>query len=113
MNKHRVSIPRGAGVIPFARWLKSPRPVWVSPRLGQENSGGLGSVYLYEQASTGPHLTTLPQIQAGQYEGLKRSYQDPRALAGFWPPWTHPTPVTAVGAREFLIALTLILILLT
>jgi glutamate formiminotransferase len=110
MNKHQGEHPRigATDVIPFTPLAEVTMAecVDLARDLGQEIAEKLGiPVYLYEQASTGPHLTTLPQIRAGQYEGLKEAIKTPERWPDFGPHETHPTAgATAVGAREFLIA---------
>lgn len=62
-------------------------------------------VYLYGAASTSDYRKTVPQIRAGEYEGLQEKLVNPQwkpdfGLAEFVPNWG----ATIVGARKFLIA---------
>ncbi len=64
--------------------------------------------YLYESAATKPERKNLATVRSGEYEGLAKKLSDPN-----WKPDAGPaefnervaqTGVTAVGARDFLIA---------
>ncbi|KAK7109256.1 formimidoyltransferase-cyclodeaminase-like [Littorina saxatilis] len=62
-------------------------------------------VYLYGEAAIDEKRQALPNVRAGEYEGLPEKLQDPEwkpdfGQADFIPPWG----ATAVGARKFLIA---------
>jgi glutamate formiminotransferase/formiminotetrahydrofolate cyclodeaminase len=71
-------------------------------RLGQELEV---PVYLYEAAAQADYRRSLPQIRAGEYEGLAQKLADPR-----WQPDAGPAVfdarwgATVTGARNFLIA---------
>lgn len=65
-------------------------------------------VYLYESAASHPDRKNLSTVRAGEYEGLAQKLKDPH-----WQPDAGPaefndhvarTGVTAIGARDFLIA---------
>ncbi|WP_419176332.1 glutamate formimidoyltransferase [Desulfosediminicola sp.] len=62
-------------------------------------------LYLYEEAAEHDYRRKLPDVRAGEYEGLAEKLQDPR-----WKPDFGPTDfvpewgITATGARKFLIA---------
>jgi glutamate formiminotransferase/formiminotetrahydrofolate cyclodeaminase len=74
----------------------------VGRRLGEE----LGiSVYLYEHAASKPERRNLAKVRAGEYEGMADKLQDPEWAPDFGPTTLNAQAgVTAVGAREFLIA---------
>ncbi|BFZ01941.1 hypothetical protein BsWGS_04980 [Bradybaena similaris] len=62
-------------------------------------------VFLYGAASNVDYRKTLPQVRAGEYEGLQEKLKDPKwkpdyGLPEFVPSWG----ATATGARKFLIA---------
>ncbi|XP_049786882.1 formimidoyltransferase-cyclodeaminase-like [Schistocerca cancellata] len=62
-------------------------------------------VYLYGAASSQDYRKTVPQIRAGEYEGLEEKLEDPQwkpdyGPAAFCPKWG----ATMVGVRKFLLA---------
>jgi glutamate formiminotransferase/formiminotetrahydrofolate cyclodeaminase len=62
-------------------------------------------VFLYEEAAEKKYRRTLPQIRAGEYEGLAEKLQSPRWKPDFGPARLVPEwGATATGARFFLIA---------
>ncbi|XP_059175459.1 formimidoyltransferase-cyclodeaminase-like [Physella acuta] len=62
-------------------------------------------VYLYGAASDTEYRKTLPQIRAGEYEGLQDKLKDPLWKPDFGPTAFVPSwGATVVGARKFLIA---------
>ncbi len=62
-------------------------------------------VYLYEYASERDYRKTLPQIRAGEYEGLADKIRKPEWYPDFGPPEFIPEwGATVTGARFFLIA---------
>ncbi|MDK2927303.1 MAG: glutamate formiminotransferase / 5-formyltetrahydrofolate cyclo-ligase [Bacillota bacterium] len=110
MEEHHGEHPRigATDVIPFipVTEVTMAECVELARSLGREIAEKLGiPVYLYEEASTRPHLKTLPQIRKGEYEGLKEAVRNPERWPDFGPHELHPTAgATVVGAREFLIA---------
>lgn len=74
----------------------------LGKRVGQE----LGiSVYLYENAASRPERRNLATVRAGEYEGMAEKLKDPKWAPDFGPTTLHEKAgVTAIGAREFLIA---------
>jgi glutamate formiminotransferase/formiminotetrahydrofolate cyclodeaminase len=74
----------------------------VGKRIGQE----LGiPVYLYEHAASKPERRNLAKVRAGEYEGMADKLRDPEWAPDFGPTTLNAQAgVTAVGAREFLIA---------
>lgn len=62
-------------------------------------------VFLYEHAASRPERRNLARIRSGEYEGMAEKLRDPAWMPDFGPSAPHPRAgVTAVGAREFLIA---------
>lgn len=62
-------------------------------------------VYLYGEAASEGHRKTLPQVRAGEYEGLLDKLTKDEWKPDFGPSEFIPTwGATAVGARKFLIA---------
>ena len=78
----------------------------IARKLGERVGRELGiSVYLYGDAAAKPDRRSLAVVRAGEYEAMVEKIQKPE-----WKPDFGPTElnrragVTAVGAREFLIA---------
>lgn len=62
-------------------------------------------VFLYEKSATAPHRENLSEIRKGEFEGFFEKIKQPMWKPDFGPDQVHPTAgVTAVGAREYLIA---------
>jgi len=62
-------------------------------------------VYLYEKAANNDERKNLATIRAGEYEGFKEKIKDPNWKPDYGiPNYNEKSGVTAVGAREFLIA---------
>lgn len=62
-------------------------------------------VYFYAEAATRPQRRWLPDIRAGEYEGLGQKMADPSWAPDVGTPTPHPTAgATVVGARRPLIA---------
>ncbi|MGC8902806.1 MAG: glutamate formimidoyltransferase [Fervidobacterium sp.] len=62
-------------------------------------------VYLYERSATSPGRENLSEIRKGEFEGFFEKIKDPKWKPDFGPDKVHETAgVTAIGAREFLIA---------
>ncbi len=80
--------------------------VELSKKLGKRIAEELGiPVYLYERSATRPERENLSEIRKGEFEGFFEKIKDPKWEPDFGKPEVHPTAgVTAVGAREFLIA---------
>ncbi len=80
--------------------------VELSKKLGKRIAEELGiPVYLYERSATKPERENLSEIRKGEFEGFFEKIKDPKWEPDFGKPEVHPTAgVSAVGAREFLIA---------
>ena len=74
----------------------------LAKRIGEELSI---PVFLYERSATTPERENLANIRKGEFEGFCEKIKDPNWKPDYGPETVHPTAgVTAVGAREFLIA---------
>jgi glutamate formiminotransferase/formiminotetrahydrofolate cyclodeaminase len=63
-------------------------------------------VYLYEAAASSPARRNLADVRSGEYEGLANKLNNPDWKPDFGPTTFVPeTGATAIGARDFLIAL--------
>ncbi|HEX9795126.1 MAG TPA: glutamate formimidoyltransferase [Planctomycetota bacterium] len=83
-----------AEVVPYAHEL--------AQRLGEE--AGL-TIYCYENAARKPERRNLATVRAGEYEGLADKLADPAWQPDFGPAtFNARSGVTAVGARDFLVA---------
>ncbi|MEN3011056.1 MAG: glutamate formimidoyltransferase [Candidatus Bipolaricaulaceae bacterium] len=107
---HRGEHPRmgAVDVVPFVpvRGVKMADCVALARTVGQEIWRRFRvPVYLYAEAATRPERQDLAEIRKGEFEGFFAKIQDPQWAPDFGEPVVHPTAgVTAVGAREFLIA---------
>lgn len=110
MTKHKGEHPRmGAlDVCPFipVRGVTIDECVEVSKTFGARLARELSvPVFLYGAASTKDYRKTMPQIRAGEYEGLREKLQKPEwapdfGTQDFVPSWG----ATVTGVRKFLIA---------
>jgi glutamate formiminotransferase/formiminotetrahydrofolate cyclodeaminase len=74
----------------------------VGQRIGEELRI---PVYLYEHAASTPERRNLADVRSGEYEGLQDKLARPEWKPDFGPAvFNGKSGVTAVGAREFLIA---------
>lgn len=74
----------------------------LAKRIGEELEY---PVYLYEKAANKPERENLATVRAGEYEGLKEKLTKPEWKPDFGPAKFVPQAgVTAVGARNFLVA---------
>ncbi|MCF7803185.1 MAG: glutamate formimidoyltransferase [Candidatus Marinimicrobia bacterium] len=63
------------------------------------------SVFLYAESATVPNRKNLADIRRGEYEGMAEKLKNPEWRPDFGPTELNPKAgVTAIGAREFLIA---------
>ncbi len=110
MRRHHGEHPRmgATDVVPFVPVsdITMDECAEIARRVGRRIGDELGiSVYLYEHAASRPERRNLSRVRAGEYEGMAEKLEDPE-----WKPDFGPTElnakagVTAVGAREFLIA---------
>ena len=62
-------------------------------------------VFLYESAASAPHRKNLALVRSGEYEGLEAKLRLPEWQPDFGPArFVAETGTTAIGARDFLIA---------
>lgn len=110
MRMHKGEHPRmgATDVIPLVPVMNITMEecVELSKRLGERIGQELNiPVFLYERSATAPHRENLADIRKGEFEGFFEKIKDPRWKPDFGPEEVHPTAgVTAVGAREYLIA---------
>ena len=110
LRVHRGEHPRmgAVDVVPFVpvRGVKMADCVALAKTVGKEIWERFGvPVYLYAEAATRPERQDLAEIRKGEFEGFFEKIKDPRWAPDFGEPVVHPTAgVTAVGAREFLLA---------
>lgn len=110
LTKHTGEHPRmgATDVIPFVpiRNISVKECVELSKTLGKKIADELKiPVYLYEKSATKDLRKNLSNIRKGQFEGFFEKIKDDEWIPDFGPRTVHPTAgVTAVGAREFLIA---------
>lgn len=110
MGKHSGAHPRfGATdvcpLVPVSN-ITMEETVEYARKLAKRIGGELEyPVYLYEKAATKPERENLATVRAGEYEGLKEKLANPEWKPDFGPAKFVPaTGVTAVGARNFLVA---------
>jgi glutamate formiminotransferase/formiminotetrahydrofolate cyclodeaminase len=110
MRGHSGEHPRmgATDVIPFVpvAGIDMEGCVAMARRVGERIGSELDiSVYLYEHAATRPERRNLARVRAGEYEGMAEKLKEPEWRPDFGPTELNPVAgVTAVGAREFLIA---------
>ncbi|GAB4312318.1 MAG: glutamate formimidoyltransferase [Candidatus Bipolaricaulota bacterium] len=110
LRRHRGEHPRmgAVDVVPFVpvRGVTMADCVDLARRVGREVWERFRvPVYLYEEAATRPHCRELAQIRRGEFEGFTAKIQEEEWAPDFGERAVHPTAgVTAIGAREFLIA---------
>jgi len=110
LRAHRGQHPRmgAVDVVPLVpvQGVTMEECVELSRRLGTEIWNRFRvPVYLYEESATCPERRDLSSIRKGEFEGFAEKIRKPEWRPDFGEPAVHPTAgVTAVGAREFLIA---------
>lgn len=63
-------------------------------------------VFLYESSASSPDRVSLAEIRRGEFEGMREKLLNPQWKPDYGPAEIHTTGgVTAVGARDFMIAL--------
>ncbi len=110
MSKHRGEHPRFGSMdvcplVPVANITMEetiPHAHKLARRLGEEV--GL-TIYCYEHAAITPARRNLAVVRAGEYEGLAEKLGKPEWKPDFGPTgFNARSGVTAVGARDFLVA---------
>lgn len=110
LRRHRGEHPRmgAVDVVPFVpvRGVNMADCVELAKKVGEEIWRRFQvPVYLYGEAASRPERADLSEIRKGEFEGFFEKIKDPQWAPDFGEPVVHPTAgVTAVGAREFLIA---------
>lgn len=110
LRVHRGEHPRmgAVDVVPFVpvRGVSMKDCVELARTVGQKVWERFRvPVYLYGEAATKPERADLSEIRKGEFEGFFEKIKDPQWAPDFGEPVVHPTAgVTAIGAREFLIA---------
>ncbi|XP_054712978.1 formimidoyltransferase-cyclodeaminase-like [Uloborus diversus] len=110
MAKHRGEHPRlGAlDVCPFipVQGVEMEECIYCARKFAEKLAAELKvPVYLYGYASEVEHRKTVPQIRAGEYEGLLEKIVKPEWKPDFGPAEFIPNwGATMAGARKFLIA---------
>jgi glutamate formiminotransferase len=110
LRAHHGTHPRmgAVDVIPFIpiKNVTMKDCVEISKEVGKQIADELHvPVYLYAESATAPERKKLPNIRKGEFEGFFEKIKLPEWAPDFGERAVHPTAgVTAVGAREFLIA---------
>jgi len=110
MREHHGEHPRmgATDVVPFVPVadITMEECAEIARRVGKRIGEELGiSVFLYEHAASRPERRNLARVRSGEYEGMAEKLKDPEWKPDFGPDALNPRAgVTAVGAREFLIA---------
>ncbi|MFQ6610490.1 MAG: glutamate formimidoyltransferase, partial [Fidelibacterota bacterium] len=80
--------------------------ILLSKRLGEKVGSELNiPVFLYENSASKPERQNLANIRAGEYEGMAEKLKSKEWIPDFGPAKLNENAgVTAIGAREFLIA---------
>jgi glutamate formiminotransferase len=110
LRSHKGVHPRmgAVDVIPFIplKNVTIKDCIEISKRVGKIIGEELGvPVYLYAESATKEVRRLLPEIRRGEFEGFFEKIKDPEWTPDYGPQEVNPTAgVTAVGAREFLIA---------
>lgn len=110
LTKHHGTHPRmgAVDVIPFIpiKNITMKDCIEISKEVGKQIAEELGvPVYLYAESATTQERKKLPNIRKGEFEGFFEKIKEPEWAPDFGERKVHPTAgVTAVGAREFLIA---------
>lgn len=110
LGKHTGQHPRmgAVDVIPFipVKGTTIEECISLSRDVGQEIAERFGiPVYLYERSATSAKRRNLATIRRGEFEGFAEKILLPEWKPDFGEKRVHPTAgVTAIGARQFLIA---------
>jgi glutamate formiminotransferase/formiminotetrahydrofolate cyclodeaminase len=110
MRKHRGEHPRFGAcdvcpLVPVANITMEQTVEWAH-KLGRRLADEVGiSGYFYEYAASNPQRKNLATVRAGEYEGLAEKLRQPEWKVDFGSGEFDPKyGVTAVGARDFLVA---------
>lgn len=110
MSKHQGEHPRMGATdvcpfIPIAN-ISMEETVTYSKKLAKRVGEELHiPIFLYESSATDPRWKNLANIRAGEYEKMESKLQGDNFVPDFGPKKLHvKAGVTAIGARDFLIA---------
>jgi len=110
MSRHHGEHPRFGAMdvcplVPVANITMEETAEWAH-KLGERLGDEVGiSGYFYENAARKPERRNLATCRAGEYEGLPEKLEDPNWKTDFGPgTFDAGYGVTAVGARDFLVA---------
>lgn len=110
LRTHRGEHPRmgAVDVVPFVpvRRVTMADCIALARRVGEEVWRRFRiPVFLYEEAASRPERRDLAEIRRGEFEGFPEKILRPEWTPDFGERAVHPTAgVTAIGAREFLVA---------
>ncbi len=110
MREHHGEHPRmgATDVVPFVPVadITMEECAQIARRVGKRIGEELDiPVFLYEHAASRLQRRNLARVRSGEYEGMAEKLKDPEWQPDFGPAALNPRAgVTAVGAREFLIA---------
>jgi glutamate formiminotransferase/formiminotetrahydrofolate cyclodeaminase len=110
MRTHQGAHPRmgATDVCPFVpvEGVTMEDCIKISRQLGKRVGEELGiPVFLYGESAQKPERKNLTNIRRGEYEGMERKLLDPQWMPDFGPKiFNKKAGVTAIGAREYLIA---------
>ena len=110
MRKHSGAHPRmgATDVCPFipVSNMTMEECVEIAKSLGEIVANDLGiPIFLYESAAVNEERQNLANIRSGEYEGFEKKLKDQNWKPDFGPSKLNvKSGVTAIGAREFLIA---------
>ena len=111
MTKHHGAHPRmgATDVCPFipVAGVSMEETIAVARQVAERIGNELSiPVYCYEYAATRPERKNLANCRSGEYEGLRKKLADPEWKPDFGPSeFNEKSGATAVGARDFLVAL--------
>src|SRR6266404_8697505 len=110
MRKHKGAHPR-MGATDVCPFIPVSNVTWdeaiaCAKQLGKRVGDELKiPVYLYEKAAKDPSRANLAVIRAGEYEGFTEKIKQAEWKPDFGPAaFNEKSGVTAIGAREFLVA---------
>jgi glutamate formiminotransferase/formiminotetrahydrofolate cyclodeaminase len=110
MSKHRGEHPRmgATDVCPFVpvSGITMEETVVFARRVGERIGKELNiPVFCYEDAAFKPERKNLAYCRSGEYEGLKKRFEDSEWKPDYGPSkFNSRSGATAVGARDFLVA---------
>lgn len=110
MQQHKGEHPRFGAVdvcplVPVANISMEETAEWARKLAKRVGETLHYPIYLYENAASSDERRNLSRVRAGEYEGLPSKLADANWMPDFGPATFVPrTGATAIGARDFLIA---------